>query len=79
MKNHLHDVKNNISNTSISSMSSGNLANFIRCIYEGCLVTPIARCIICSKYYCYLHLQTCFQIHPNDIEIIRPLQNPRNS
>ena len=42
----------------------------IDCIIDGCLAIPIARCILCSKYYCYIHVQLCLQLHSNEIEII---------
>ncbi len=51
---------------------------FTRCIYDSCSAKPIARCLRCSKYYCYVHLQLCFQTHPNEIEIINPLKNKMN-
>ena len=80
MNNHLKDATDNITTEKrFLKESNGDLRNKIDCIVNGCLAIPIARCILCSKYYCYVHVQFCFQIHSNEIEIINPLKSMRNT
>ena len=78
--NHLNDTIDNITTKKrLLKDSIGDLRNKIDCIVNGCLAIPIARCILCSKYYCYLHVQLCLQVHSNEIEIINPLKSIRNT
>ena len=60
MNNHLNDAIDNITTKKrFLKGSNGGLRNKIDCIVNGCLAIPIARCILCSKYYCYVHVQLC--------------------
>ena len=80
MNNHLNDAIDYIITEKRSLKESHRgLRNKINCIINGCLAIPIARCILCSKYYCYTHLQLCLQLHSNEIEIINPLKSMRNT
>ena len=80
MNNYLNDAIDNITTKKrFLNESSRGLRNKIDCIVEGCLATPIAQCILCSKYYCYLHVQLCLQSHTNEIEIINPLKSMINT
>ncbi len=80
MNNHLNDAIDNITaKKRFLKESNGGLRNKIDCIVNGCLAIPIARCILCSKYYCYTHVQLCLQIHSNEIEIINPLKSMINT
>jgi hypothetical protein len=72
--NHLHDVTNNILPNSGLTKSNIKGKTEISCVNDDCLADVMARCIRCSKYYCYKHILLCFQIHPNEIEIIRPMK-----
>ena len=71
--NPVHDVTNNVLTISRLTKSDIKGKTEICCVSDGCLADGMARCIRCSKYYCYEHIQLCFQIHPNEIEIIRPM------
>jgi len=54
------------------SRSKNKAIREIVCGSDRCFDEPTARCLICSKYYCYKHVQLCLQIHPNEIEIMVP-------
>ncbi len=80
MYNHPNDAIDYISTKKrFLKESDGDQRNKIDCIINGCLAIPIARCILCSKYYCYIHVQLCLQTHPNEIEIINPLKSMINT
>jgi hypothetical protein len=66
---------NNISPSQRATRSNDKVITGISCANDDCLADPIGLCVRCSKYYCYKHIQICFQIHPNEIEIIRPMKN----
>ena len=70
MKHHYHDAVHYISEKKLPSESNRNLVGRAICFMSGCLAKPIARCILCTKYSCYAHLQICLQDHSNEIEII---------
>ena len=71
MNHHLNDAIDNIpTEKRFLKVSKRGLRNKIDCIINGCLAIPIARCVLCSKYYCYAPVQLCLQLHSNDIEII---------
>ena len=73
MESHNNDVNINISKVRLSKRSEDIMNGAITCTFIGCIAYPCARCLLCSKYYCYSHLQECLQLHPNEIEVIRPL------
>jgi hypothetical protein len=73
--NHINDVMNNISPSQRATRSNSKMITDINCVNDDCLADPTGLCLRCSKYYCYNHIQLCFQIHPNEIEIIRPMKN----
>jgi hypothetical protein len=80
MNNYLNDAIDNITTKKrFLKESNGGLRNKIDCIVNGCLAIPMARCILCSKYYCYTHVQLCLQLHSNEIEIINPLKSMINT
>jgi hypothetical protein len=80
MNNHPNDAIDNITvDKRFLEESKRGLRNKINCIINGCLAIPIARCILCSKYYCYVHIQLCLQLHSNEIEIINQLKSMRNT
>ena len=71
MNYHLNDAIDNITTEKrFLKESIRGLRNKIDCIIYGCCAMPIARCIVCSKHYCYTHVQSCLQLHSNEIEII---------
>jgi hypothetical protein len=76
--NHLNDVVNDISKSHRYIRSNSLNATEISCFYNDCLADPMAKCLRCSKYSCYEHIQLCFQIHPNEIEIIRSMKHRIN-
>ena len=76
--NHLNDVTNNILRRDNGWQSNSKERITISCVNDDCLDDPMAQCLRCSKYYCYEHIQLCLQIHPNEIEIIRPMKNMIN-
>lgn len=77
LDNHLHEVINNKSKNQLATRSNANniMPTIISCANDDCLADPMARCLRCVGYYCYNHIQLCFQIHPNEIEIIKPMKN----
>lgn len=70
MNCHYNDAIHYISEKRSTSKSNRNFVNKIVCFMNGCLTRPIARCVLCSKYSCYAHLQLCLQLHSHEIEII---------
>jgi hypothetical protein len=77
LDNHCNDINSNISKNQLAKRSNtiSKKPIIISCVNDGCLEEPMAQCLRCSKYYCYEHIQLCFQIHPNEIEIIKPMKN----
>ena len=69
-------------NNSFHSISENPILNktkpletIFNCSKNDCLVKAIARCELCSKYYCYLHVQE--DLHPlESIEIINHAEIP---
>lgn len=80
LDNHRNEINNNISKNQLAkrSIAIGKNPTIISCVNDGCLEEPMAQCLRCTKYYCYEHIQLCFQIHPNEIEITRPMKNMIN-
>ena len=79
MNNHPNDAIDNLTTEKrFLKESNRDLGNKINCNIIGCLAMPIARCILCSKYCCYVHVRFCLQLHSNEIEIINPLKSMRN-
>ena len=70
MKHHDDDAVYYISGKKLIPQSERNLVERVICFMSGCLAKPVARCVLCSKYSCYAHLQICLHDHSNDIEII---------
>ncbi len=63
-KNSFHSISEN----PIQSKTKP-LETIFNCSKNDCLGEAIARCEMCSKYYCYLHVQE--DLHPlESIEII---------
>ena len=80
MNHHPNDAIDNLTTKKrFLKESNRGLRNKIDCIVKGCLAMPIARCILCSKYYCYTRVRLCLQLHSNEIEIINPLKSMRNT
>jgi hypothetical protein len=77
LDNHLNEVINNKSKNPLAKRSNANniIPTIISCANDDCLADPTGLCLRCSKYYCYKHIQLCFQVHPNEIEIIKPMKN----
>ncbi len=77
LDNHLNEVINNKSKNLLAKRSNANniIPTIISYANDDCLADPTRLCLRCSKYYCYKHIQLCFQIHPNEIEIIKPMKN----
>lgn len=75
MNYHYNDAVNYISEKRLNSKSNRKIVNMMVCFMSGCLAKPIARCVLCSKYSCYAHLQICLQLHSNEIEIINRLKS----
>ena len=75
MKHHYNDAVRYISEKKLTPESNRNLVNRVMCFMHGCLAKPIARCVICSKYSCYAHLQICLMDHSNEIEIINQFKS----
>lgn len=75
MKYHVGDAIGNYQNQPLFSKSNEMQYRTIKCFVDDCLSTPIARCILCSKYCCYNHVHICLQTHPNEIEIISQINH----
>jgi hypothetical protein len=75
MKSHYGDEIDKYQNALSFSESNKRVYRTIRCFVDGCLFTPLARCILCSKYCCYNHIHICLQTHPNEIEIINQIRH----
>ena len=76
--NHRNDANSTISKNKLLIKSNRDLPGIFACNIDGCLDVPKAQCLRCSKYYCFMHAQLCLEIHPNNIEIIGPLQQGVN-
>jgi len=70
MNPHNNNGIDNIENNWSFAKPYIRLRRVITCSINSCLSIPVARCILCSKYYCYDHIQVCLQIHSNEIEIV---------
>lgn len=77
INNHSNEIitHNPKSQWATGSKDLSGLSGTIKCQNVECLSVPMARCIRCSRLYCYEHIQLCFQIHTREIEIIRPIKN----
>lgn len=78
---HRTDANHNSPNYRLRAMSRSKNKTIqeIMCESDSCFDEPTARCHICSKYYCYKHVQLCLQIHPTEIEIMVPRKNIINT
>lgn len=74
MNHHCNDAVSHFAVDSIPYQSNTRYFDRIVCFMSGCLSEPIARCVLCSKHSCYLHLQTCIQHHSHEIEIVNRLE-----
>lgn len=75
MNHHYNDAIRYISEKRLSSKSNRKVVNAIACFVSGCFAKPIAKCLLCSKYSCYVHLQLCLQLHSSEIEVINQLKS----
>lgn len=75
MIHHCNDAVRYFSGKRLTSESNRNFVDRIVCFMSGCLAKPIAKCVLCSKYSCYAHLQTCLQHHSHEIEIINRVKS----
>ena len=71
MISHLTETIDNIFGDKVLTNPNVKLNGIPTCNMNDCFSIPITRCILCSKYYCYTHVQLCFQTHQNEIEIIK--------
>lgn len=79
MNSHCDNAIDNIIGNWSSTIPNKRLKRKITCFSDSCLTPPLARCTLCSKNFCYDHVQLCLFVHSNEIEILNPLKNKIHS